>query len=342
MAVFSTVNQSAKVGAQAAFGTGGTLDTLLNGFGFSRPKPEVHGGEMYTAMGEQFPSIAVPAKKQSSDLTCAGKLTYNTFNYPLITMFGNVTAAADGTNGKKRDFFLANGTTITKQALTVEVGDANRAQKVIDAFGVGLTMNLSDAAQGFEMPMIAGKITDDATPTVAGLTAITGSIVNPALFDVYVATTYAGLATAETTGAAARYPLPLMADIVIPPLSGRLYRMNSADTSHHARPDIASTPTLKFKCGSDDLDFANFLTYLDNGTSVFFRFVAVGAVIAGATPSAERLAIDCCCKLIKGWEPDEQDGAATNSFTFELFHDPTAGKIINIQTISDVAAITWS
>jgi hypothetical protein len=342
MAVNSVVNKRAKFGAQAAFGTGGTLDTILNGFGFSRIKPLVRGGEMYTNMGEQFASIAVPPGKQASELTCAGKLTYNTIVYPFITMFGNVSVAADGTNGKERDFYLANGVTITKQAATIEIGDANRAQKVIDAFGRALTINLSDAAQGFEMPFFAGKRQDDTTPTTAGLTSITGKIVNPADFDVYVASTQAGLDTAETTGAAARFALPLAADITIPDISSLLYRMNSSDTSYHARPDIAAQAQLKFKCGDDDADFANFLTYLDNGTSVFFRFVALGDVIAGMTPSQERFAIDCACKLVTPEEPDEQDGAATNSFTFDLFHDPTWGKVINFNIINDVAAITWS
>jgi hypothetical protein len=340
--VNSVVNKSAKVGAQAAFGTGGTLDTVLNGFGFSRIKPLVRGGEMGTNQGEQFPSYSTPAKKGHSDILCSGKLTYNTWNYPLITMFGNVSVTSDGTNGKKRDFFMANGTTLVKQALTIEIGDAVRAQKVIDGFGRALTINLSDDKQGFSMPFWAGKRQDDTTPTTTGLTAITGKVANPASFDVYVASTQAGLATAESTGAAARFPLPIMADVEIPDVSSLLYRMNSADTSYHARPDIAAQPTLKFKCGDDDLDFALFLAYLEAGTSVFFRFVATGDVIAGATPSAERIAIDCACKLITPEDPDEQDGAATNTFTFNLFHDPTWGKIINIQTISDLAAVTWS
>ena len=340
MAVRSLIYNRAKVGVQAALGTGVAVSRVLNGFGFSRPRPVQRGGEVFTSEGEQFPSVGVPSMKGHTELSVQGKLTFNTTAFVFGSLFGNVSVAADGTNGKKRDYVLGNATTITPSYLTVEIGDASRAKKVIDAFGRSLTITLTDAEQSFSMGFLAGARQDDTTPTTAGLTEYVPSIVNPAKFDVYVADTYAGLATAEATGSAARFPLPLMTEIVIPDLISLLYRMNSSDTSFTATPAIRGVPTLKFKCGDDDADFALFLPLIASGATKFFRIVALGSTIAGATPSQERMAIDFAGKLIAAEEPDEQDGAATNTFTFQGVHDPTSAKVINLQTINDVAAYT--
>lgn len=340
MAVRPIITNRAKVGIQASLGTGVAVSRILNSVGFSRPKPQIRSGEPFTAQGEQYPSAPIPSTKGHSELDCDGILTYNVMNFPFGAMFGNVAVVADGTNGKKRTYPFGNATTITPAYQTIEIGDANRAKKVIDAFGRSLTVSLSDMEAKFSMPMLAGARQDDVTPTTGGLTEYVPSIVVPSKIDVYVATTAAGLDTAETTGSAARFPLPLTAELSIPDLYNLLYRMNSSDTSFTGVTGVPAAPTLKFKTGDDDADFGSFLASISTGAFWFFRFVALGAVISGAVASGERWSLDLATFLTKGEEPDETDGAATNSFTFEVAHDATWGKAGQFQTISTLAAYT--
>ncbi len=198
MSVRSAVYNKAKVGFQSAKGTSATIDTLLDGLGFAMPEPEIRGGTMHTSAGEQFPSASVPSTKSHSMAECGGKITYNNIIRPFVTLFGNVSVSSSGTNGKLRNFAMGNLTSITRTYLTVEVGDSGRAKKVIDWFAKGLTIDLSDEKSEFKMPGLAGAIQDDTTPTTSA-TGAAASIVNPSGWDVFLATTAAGLDTAEGT-----------------------------------------------------------------------------------------------------------------------------------------------
>jgi hypothetical protein len=341
MAVRPAVYNRSKVGVQSVLGTGVAVTKVLNGGGFTRFKRVVRGGKPHTNSGEQFPSAGVPSSKSHSEFEGDGVITFNTFNYFLEMLFGTVTPVAEGTYGKKRTYRIGNGISITPAYMTIEQGDGNRAKKVIDAHGVSLNLKMSDLEADFTMGVRAGAITDDSTPTTAGLTEFVPSLLNAAKWDVYLADTYAGLATAETTGAAARFPLPLMTELDIPDLYALLYRMNSGDTSFHATPAIAGVPTLKFTGGDDDLDYALLHALISTGATKFVRIVASGTAngIAGATPATERVAISFPGKIFEGEEPGEQDGALTNTFTMVGVHDATSGMICEIQTISDLALV---
>jgi hypothetical protein len=347
----SAVYDQSKVAVQAAAQTGATMSgnaLILNSLGFGLPEPVMRGGSMFTPSGNQFPSTSIPSTKSHSTFPCDGVLSYNEMNYVLAALMGNVTITTSasaphvtGTNGKQRIFRLANGLVISRALLTIETGASDRAKKVIDAFAQGLTIPFSDMEQSFSMPFIGGARQDDVTPTT-NATPVTPKIVNPGGFDVYVGDTFAALDTNENTGAAARFPLPSAATLTIPELVQPNYRMNSSDTSYNNLSDVAGIPTLSFETGDSDGDFATLIGLLTTGATKFFRIVALGDVIAGATPSRERWALDFSGKLISGEKPGEKDGMRTNTFEFQGVHDPTWGNVLTIETMSALAAFTGS
>jgi hypothetical protein len=353
-AVRSAVHDNSKVAVQAAAQTGATMSgnaLILNSLGFGLPVPVMRGGSMFTPSGNQFPSTSIPSTKSHTEFPCDGILTYNAMNYVLAALFGNVTITTSSTaphhtgtdnSGKQRLFKMANGLVISRALLTIETGASDRAKKVIDAFAQGLTIPFSDMEQSFSMPFIGGARQDDATPTT-NATPLVPKIVNPGGFDVYVGDTQAALDTNENTGAAARFPLPVGATLTIPPLVQPNYRMNSSDTSYNNLSDVAGVPTLSFETGDSDGDFATLIGLLTTGATKFFRIVALGdAIEAGATDSRERWALDFSGKLISGEKPGEKDGMRTNTFEFQGVHDPTWGNVLQIETISSLAAFTGS
>jgi len=453
LSVRSAVYYQTKAALQSAKGTAATLGSIVNGGGWTRPKPIQRGGTMHTNQGEPFPSTVVPSTKGHTESEFGGKLTFNNLVLPFATMFGNVSTSANGTNGKLRNFQLGNGISITRTYLTLEFGDSSRAKKIIDWFGKALTISLSDESTDIKMPGMGGVRQDDTTPT-SSPTSVTPSIINPSAFDVFLATSAAGLDTAEgtaqvetatvvgtigssgagnatvvftsaavtgspitlqvavanndtaaqvaakiitalqadayisaafaiggssasivatalvnaandsslnisidngtcsglTTAATSanttagvapnKFALPYMTELSIPDIVGLVYRMNSADTSYHDTVALAGIPSLKVETGDDDNEYGTLLPYIASGASLFWRMVAKGAVIAGAVTSRERFAIDIATKLPQAEEPGENQGAASNAFSLMGVHDPTWGKMLNIQLINSVAAIT--
>src|SRR5581483_3957989 len=215
---------------------------------------------------------------------------------------------------------------------TYENGNATRAQKATYAHVSALKLEMSKEMSKVSGTMLAQKRQDGITIT-ASPTQIAPSIVAPLKYDVYIATTQAGLAGASV------FPLPLGVTLDIPKISDVLFRMNSSDASFFGSVEQPIEPVLTLRCGSDASDYANFLALIDSGAAQWIRVKATGATIAGAMASQELFQIDFCGGLIEPESRGEENGAATNEFQFRGLYDTTAGYMFQTTATNTLATL---
>lgn len=218
-------------------------------------------------------------------------------------------------------------------ALDVILGAANLVTVGKVGFVYTLTFDdtLADVGQS--------TVNSDNLSAYAAASSITPKIVFSQNIDVYFSDTYANLLTAISTGVSASFPLALSATVDIPSITNLLYRMKSSDESFHQPIDLPIGATLKLKVGDDTDDYGAVKAYFTANQTGFIGLVGLGDVIAGGTPSREKLLLGFCGNLINPEDPDEEGGAATNTFTFELKHDATSSKSLWCQLINTLASV---
>ncbi len=336
MAVLPVVYNSLQLGVQSLFGTGVPANKKVLGLGTGRIQPKSAGGRVHRSPGEKLGTVAVPPPKQWSELPFEGPILYNAAPYIYCSAIKSVTPTPDGTNGKLWEFAYALENADAKQLYSVEVGNATRAKKMIDAAVVSFEMTMGKDGSGISGNIIGGKRQDDITIT-ASPTKLSPKIALDQSWDVYTANTQAGLDTAVSGGT--KFPLPIKAVFSVGDIQKVLYRMNSADTHYAAFVEQPLAPKLAFTCGDDDTDFAQFLATIDTGTPTWFRFLSLGQTIAGATPSQEKIQLDVCAVPVTPETPEEMEGAALNRFDFDTVYDATAGFIFKISVVNQIATL---
>lgn len=333
MPVNPIVFKGAQIGLQSVLNTAVPADTRLLTPGFGRIMPKASGGYMFTGAGNRLPTASLPPGMNWSEWTFEGPMDFIGMLYPLAAGLGLPTPTADGTNGWAWDFYIALASGITRQFLTYENGNADSAERAINAFANSFVFNASKATQNYSGTMIGGKKERNFTIT-GSPTEVSPKIIPSQNFDLYAASSKAALDTAVSTDA--KFPIPLSVVFTIPDLAGMLGRMNSDEDSFFATPEKAVVPTWAFKC-SDDTDFDAFATLLSTGGTQFFALRALGDVIA--PDSQEECRIDFCGSLIEPETPDEEEGAATNTITFQNQYDATWGKSFNIRLVNAIPSL---
>jgi hypothetical protein len=329
----STAYDGLQLGPQTVFGTGVAASKKILSLGTSKLKPKSKGGLSFRGQGNKLPSAIVPPSAQWSELDYNGLLDFQAFPYLGCGVINNTTPSPDGTNGKKWEFAYSLNAPNTKKLYTVEIGASDRAKKAIDGF-----FNSMDIEMGREIVptisggMIAGKRQDDITIT-ATPTELAPKIVSAATWNVYVASTQAGL------DAASKFPMPLKAKFSIPQVALPRWRMNSSDPHYAGIVEQPLEPMLSFTTGDDDDDFATFLDDVDAGTLVWFRFVALGAAIAGAVASQEKWQLDGAFGLIEPESPEEEESQSENAFNFHNIYESVAGYSFKITDINTLASL---
>ncbi len=333
MPVNPIVFKGAQIGLQSVLNTGVPADTKLLAPGFGRIGPKSSGGYMFTGPGNRIPTASVPPGMKWSEWPFEGPMDFIGMLYVLASGLGLPTPTADGTNGWAWDFYVALSETIARQFLTYENGNADSAERAINAFANSFTFNASKATQSYSGTMIGGK--KERGITITGAPAeVTPKIIPPQNFDLYVGSTKAALDTAVSTDD--KFPIPLGVTFSIPDLAGMLGRMNSDEDSFFATPEKALIPTWAFKT-SDDTDFDDFADLLDTSEKQFFALRALGDAIA--PDSQEEVRIDFCGTPIEPETLDEEEGAATNTLVFQNKYDATWGKSFNVRLVNAIPSL---
>lgn len=333
MTAHPIVFKGAQIGLQSGLGTGVAADIRLLTPGFSRVMPKSSGGYMHTAPGNRMPTAALPPGMFWSEVSFQGPMTYNDMTTMLAAGFGLPTPTPDGTNGFAWEFALLLNSALAPQFLTYENGNADRAERAINAFvnsyQFSVSRALTAATQSYSGTMLAGKkepaVTITPTPSQSN-----SKIIRVQDFDFYAADSKAALDTAVSTDA--KFPIPLSVVLTIPELAEPMGRINSDENSFFARIEKALIPTLALKT-TDDTDFDTLVGILDTGAAKFFALRALGDVIAGASPSQEECRFDFCGAVTEPETPDEETSAATNTLTFQNKFDATWDQSLNIKLV---------
>ena len=339
MAVIPVVYKGLQIGLQSGL-LGDTAGVAANkrllSLGVSRLQPRADGGKMHTGQGNKLATGGHAPGKQWSEFGFEGLMTFNESVYILASGVVNPTVGTDGTNGKLWDFLYNLNAPDVKKYYTVEQGNSVRAYKAVDAGVNSFEIQMSKGDAMLRGGFIGGLRQKGVTIT-ASPQEINPKYLKPGNWDVYVGDSLAALDTAESGGD--KFVLPIKANLQVGDIAGTLFRMNSADPHFHARPEKQLAPKLTFTGGDDTGDYDEFADALDSFTTKWFRFLNLGDVIAGAVASQERLQIDFCAKAIAPETPEEEEGAALNTWAFENIYDPVAGFSLRIRAINTLAAL---
>lgn len=331
MSDISLVNQGTQWGAESVFGTGVAADKVLSTLGLSRAVP-MGSGTSFIAQGNKVVSALVPVGRRRTEFNVAGVMDYGQLIYLLCAGIKDVTPSADGTNGKKWTFSPSLGGADAKKPFTVEMGDAVHAQKATSCLVTDLTLDMSWETTQVTGKLVGQQLQDDITLTATPTTLAT-NLMNPGTFSVKTAAAQADLT------AAAEFARPFSCQLNIPGIAQPLNRMNSTDVSHvNMIENALGGMTFKLTVGADDADMA-FLANWTAGSTVWFRVRNIGAVIAGAIPSAYTFNLDIACIASNPYSPTDNQGAAACEWTFDVIHDPTAGYAFELYLINTFATL---
>ena len=333
MADLAAVYFLGQLGKETTPGTGVAANKLMQSFGLGRMQGQ-GAGTMFRPQGSKLNTIVVPPGMRFVNIPFDGVMTYNEMEYINNSVFNAVSSTNDGTNGKKWTHTLTKGAADTKQTYTFENGNATHAQKATFVQATSLQLEMSKAMNKMTGNFVGQQIQDDITIT-GSPTEIDPVIIAPQSFDVFTAATQAGLPGLTGGTAYARpFKVTLNVDNIVTPL----FRMASADASFIAMMETPPTITLKVTTDADDAGMA-FLANLTAGSTVFWQVRSIGAVIAGAIPSAYSFLLTFAGKVPQHYNPTEDMGSALAEWTFENVYDATWTKSIEVVTISTLASL---
>ena len=332
MSDLATVFFGAQLGKETTAGTSVAADKLMQSLGFSRIKGQGEGS-MFRPQGSKLNTTSVSPAMRHGIVDFQGVLTYNEIEYILNSAINSTTSTADGTNGKKWVHNLTKSAADTKQTYTFESGNSVHGQKATYAQVTSLQFEMSRAQDGNKVSgqMMCQALTDDITMT-ASPTQIDPVIVAPQTFDVKFATTQAGIAGASVFGR------PIKAMFSLTNLVQPLFRMNSTDTSYVNLIEGPPTCTLTVTTDADDAGMT-YLSDLTNGTTRFIEIKALGPTIAGAMTSTNTFQLQFSGKVIKYYDPTDENNSALASWTFEAVYDTTWTKAFEFTVINTLAAL---
>jgi hypothetical protein len=236
-----------------------------------------------------------------------------------------------GTAAYKWTLPLTSSAADAYKAFTIENGSSVRASKAEGMHFNSLTMEFSRSGITLDGDLIGEALQDNITMTGTP-TTLAATPILPNQVDVYLADTYAGLAGASalTRG--------FVAGFSIGDRWGTPWPLGTALTSFVMGVEQPA-PTLTSKLTHvADTTGMGLLTQMRAGSSKFMRIKCVGALIASTYYYT--LQIDMCCKVVgEPGERKDQDGLLAIDWNFEIFHDATWGKGLEINLTNTITAL---
>jgi hypothetical protein len=117
-----------------------------------------------------------------------------------------------------------------------------------------------------------------------------------------------------------------------------IWPINSSLTSFAAHAVQAPTIEAMLRLGNDSVG-RGLLTNLRAGSTVFVRFRAQGAADSIESGQRYSLTIDTALKVADAPGRGDEDGLSTLEWTFRNVYDPTWGKWLSVELITDFASL---
>jgi hypothetical protein len=322
-------NQATQIGAESTPGTGVAASKSLQAFSIV---PSVAGEYFkFRPIGYKVATTGGPLKEYSK-AKLSGQPTYDELIYPLCGIVSYAAPVQQGaTTAYKWTLPLASAAADAYKAYTVENGSSTRARKAAGMHVNGFKMNFSRGGIAADGDLIGAALQDGISMT-GSPSALPVVPVLPQQVDLYVADTYAGLAGASALSRGFEAEFAIANRWATPwPLGSTL----TSPIWGVEQPEPGLTAKLIHVADATGMGL---LTQMRAGSSKFFRIKCVGSLIA--TSYYYTLQIDMCCKVVG--EPDElsdRDGLFSIGWNFDIFHDSTWGKGLEVQLTNTQTAI---
>ena len=317
----ASIFQTVQLGVESTPGTSVAANKLLQSMSI---EPAIRfAANSFRPAGTKFPTVVAPNQEWIT-AKLSGAPVYDELIYPLSSVLAYAAPVQQGaTTAYKWTFAPAYNAADTVKTFTVEQGSSVRAHKF--TYGLVSAFGISVARDGVELDgeMLGKALTDSITMTAAPTTLPLVPIL-PTQFDVYVASSYAGLAGAS--------PLTrvISAEWKVSDRFGPVWALASANgTSFAATVETEPKVECKLKMQADAEGMAQ-LTNLRAGSSIFLRLKAVGALIASTYYYTFQ--IDTATKIVE--EPSEfsdEDGVFAVEWNLTGVYDATWGKATQIE-----------
>jgi hypothetical protein len=296
--------------------------------------PDGDPNEEYSGEGHLFPSDSSNGLEWSSGKWEAPP-TYDESYLVFNSVFKHVNATTGGGGvAKTRVWTPASASADTHDTYSVERGQTGAVEKFTYAIFNTLKLLVGKRIRTLMSGDMLGQEVLPAAALTAVATTIKSSVIPKTGWDIYYATTWAGLAAGTLLSTGFRYEFdygPVMKDAAF---------IGSAEPSFNALGIIVPQHALKLTLPYDvsGSDFASFLTLAKKraSTPVFIRLVSTGALLEVGIN--QKFQIDMSLRVRK--VPDETD--IDNVFLglmweLGLYIDETSGNVLEITTIGQTA-----
>lgn len=327
MAERATVTQAVQIGVESTPGTAVPANKLLQSISMV---PEIHvNSQQYQPVGQKVNSIIVPGEEWS-ELAVSGVVDYTEIIYPLNMILQAATPVQQAaTTAYLSTFTPAARTADTVKTMSIEQGDAVRAQKMAYAFlsELVLTFNRQGATlTGKGM----GQLISDGISMTASPTAMPQKPVIPNQIDVFIDPTSGALGTTKMLRV-------LEAKLSIQNRYGPIWALNSSNTSWAANVELDPTFSLDLKVEADAQGMA-LLTALRGGTTQFVRIKCTSPDLAG-TAIPFSLTLDMAVKPATPSTYADDNGIYAITFTNPLVQDAGWGKFLTVAAMNQQTAL---
>lgn len=323
----ASVFQTNQIGVETVEGTSVAANRLLGAMSFrSSINAET---QMFRPDGQKFNTVAAPGREWATH-QLQGQPTYTEIVYPLAGLLENVTPTTAGTTGRLWTFSPAHNTADAVASFTLQQGDANRARRFAGLRIGGLTLEFSRQGVTMQGNAISRAVEDDfgtmtSSPTQLALLPVLGQHVN-----FYLASTYAGLASADPMNRGFKFSWA-MSNRFSP-----VWPVQRASASYAAMVELAPQLQCRLTVAADD-EGMGLLANLRAGSTLFVRAQAVGDLIEAGHNYT--LQVDTALKVTAASELRDQDGVVAVEWTLEAVRDGVWGQATEVQVKNAIAAL---
>jgi hypothetical protein len=324
----SALTQGVQVGVETTPGTGVAANKSLSTIGIE-PSVSVDM-QVFRPMGQKYAGVVTPGKEWV-EADIEGRGSYTELVYLLSSILTTTTPTTVETSGRLWTFTPASKAEDTVKTLTVEQGGSVRAHKF--TYGLCTELSLSFDRDGVEIGgAMIGQALQDNIVLTSSPTAIEERIILPTEVDVFIDPTSGALGTTKLLRV-------LSAEWSLGDRFNPLWVLNSAQNSFvaHVEAEPSAQVTLTLEA---DAQAMALLTTMRAGATQFIRIKATApAPFAGATAAPYFLQLDQAVKVSEVGDFSDEDGVYAIELTFDMVHDATWGKALQVAVQNKVTAL---
>ena len=329
------VQEICELGIEAAGSAGTPVPSTVKLQGLQLDFGTALNVDRFGPAGDLWDTIAAP-RQEWGEGSVSGFPTYPEMAYVLSNVFGTatVTTPTGATNARRWYWQPSSSTPWQPRTWTVRRGmPGNTAE--LASYGLMTGVNLSftrTAAPEIGGDFITRILDYSASVGATGLTVPSVVPILPAQVCVYLDPTAGAIGTTRLTR-------DFLTSVEISGLFGPIWPLDCTIASFAATVPLKPDTTVHLQLGND-AQGREPVTAMRLGDSRFCRIQATGPQIdAGPPVQNHRLTIDLALKVVDAPARGDSDGLSTLDWTFGIFNDPTFGKAMSIELITNLATL---